>query len=704
MDHVYQRALEFAKNLNAKKRSMQFSNLYVVQKVDENGNVIDEVYGHNLMTDYGANLFFVSGTDFPTNFYIGNGSSVYNISMKAMISPLTTTAATISSSTVDYTYPLYYDSYTGWITTICRKQICYFDYTVDGIDTNVTISEYGIGTDVNNLWTHSWVYDNLGQRTTIVKKQNERLIIHVYFAMTYNESLINDAWDAGKYILITNMYRFITKMIPENIFTYKRNNSKLSRGFSNGTSTFVDNVISKYQTASAFDIYSGSENTQGYIEGFVNWCSGFNMIERDLLPSNETFTTTQYAQSNYMLENDALTYNFGHSSYLPFTTLQVQHAYSYNYLTGAYDTEEVFVQSPDKWYCETPMETTFAQSIFFTSNNTIVTMYVYRNIHNSDPIISVGTAAESVYATDKYWDCSSWTLITDHNNIPAAVQHAKYWITNSNALNLQPKRGNTPFMIKPLTNEYSRQTYFTTFQPKISMVYSYFDNGIFAQGGKVYRTTGAAGLYLFNQLGRMSENKVYGCADMVINTSSGAINVLSYMNMAQQTPVAQTISVDSSKITNMFTAFSTETENGFVLFQQNTSCLKVDIRNNSISTTMMDGIKLASCVWNTNYYCCVTTAEDRVVYVKNLSDDAIAQTFTLSGSVNAPTFIYGYQNWVYISDGSTYTYVGDISQGTLTTCNIVIPWGTSNFPYIRFTHTDRCMLMYTYNVDNAGGV
>ena len=710
MDQVYQRAMEFAKNLNAKKGSMQFSNIYVVQKVDAEGNVIDEKYGHNLMTDYGANQFFVNGTDFPTNFYIGNGSSAFNISMKAMISPITTSAAITNSSpattTIDYAYPLYYDSYTGWITTICRKQICYFDYNIADIGSTITISEYGIGSDVNNLWTHSWVYDNLGQRTTITKKVNERLIIHVYFAMTYNESLINDAWDAGKYILITTMQKFMNKMIPNGVYTYKRNNAILSRTFSNGTSTFADNVVSKYQTAAAFDIYSGSENTQGYIEGFANWYSGFNMIERDLLSSNESFTSIQFAQSTYKLENDALTYNFGHASYLPFTTLQVQHAYSYNYLTGVYDTEEVFVQDPDKWYCETPMETSFYQTIYFTSNNTIVSMYVYRNIHNSDPIISVGTVAESVYATDKYWDCSSWVLITDHNNIPAAVQHAKYWITNSNTLNLNPKRGNTPFMIKPLTNEYSRQTYFTTFQPKISMVYSYFDHGIFAQGGKVYRTTGAAGLYLFNQLNRLNQNKIYGCGDMVINASTGNVNVLSYMNMAEQTPTAQTIAIDNTKISNMFTAYTTETETGFVLFQQNTSCLKVDIRNNSISTTMMDDIKIASCVWNTNNYCYISSVagEERVVYVKSLVDNSSVQTFTLSASVNAPTFIYGYQNWVYISDGSTYTYVGDISQGTLTSCSAVLPWGSLNLQYVRATHTDRCMLLYLYNVSGAGGV
>lgn len=704
MDQLYVRAMKFAKNFNQRHHTSGISNIYVIRKLNQDGDVVGEYYGHNLLTDVGMSGFFLTGGyggNFPTQLYIGNGTGNYNVTMSSIVSPVSLTAATVSDSTINYQYPLYYDSYSGLITVICRYMICYFDYTVSDILTDVVISEYGIGTSATNLWTHSWVYDNLGNRTTITKHVNERLEISVYFALSYNESYINDAWDQGKYILITTMHRFFdttnSHMFPTSVYSYKRYDSTTSRSFTKSTSAIIDNVISRYATIASFNVSAASDVANEYIDGFCNWSTGFSMIERERLSETESFDIVVTPQFSHIMKDDVLQYNFGQQGMVPFTQLTPSHAYSYNYLTKQYDNEETFEQSNDKWYNETPMGSSFATPLYYTNNNEILQLFVYRNIHNTDPIVAFDTAVATIYATDKYWDTSSWVQITDPSNVPAELRYKKYWITNSQTTALNPVRGNRSFVISPVDNQYGESLSFISFPAYAGMCYSDITNRIFAIGSRVYRISDHM-MRQFNTNDRINNNITYGYGDMIINAYSGTPNTLSYFDMTEHTPTVHTINIDSSIISNLINTYHTENHRGFVLFHSGTSCLKVDLRNQSIVTSILNDKKIAACIWGTDNYAYISSAtgEDHTVHVNSLITDSAVQTFTLPSSINTPVFVFGHMNHVYVGDGSTYTYMLDVSDGTLHACETILPFVANQLQYMRFTCLDSMMIVYRY--------
>ena len=336
--------MEFAKRFKKKHPNhLGLSNLYVIQKVDLEGNVT-EYYGMNLLTDYGMSQYFVAKQSFPTSIYFGNGSGSFNYTSNSLISPISNVPATVSDTSHSYAYPLYYsgENAGGIITCVCRWLTAYIPYVWDNITTAITISEYGIGDAITyaqsdiKLWTHSWVYDNHGNKTTITKTPQEQLIITVYFCMSYTEQMINDAWEAGKYIVITTPYRFALRntvtMEEESIQTYKRYGVNAVRTKSNVTSSaFQDNIITLYTNMENIVLQPGDTATTGYIDGVVSWTTGMNMLERMVLDHDVAFDAITLPNTEYYLEPDAFSYNFGLANFnLPFTQANVTNSYTYN--------------------------------------------------------------------------------------------------------------------------------------------------------------------------------------------------------------------------------------------------------------------------------------------------------------------------------------------------------------------------------------
>ena len=62
LGNTYKRAMEFAKNMAEKREGI--SNIYVFTSVDENGNIVDEKYGMNLMTTNGFRAIYANGEAF----------------------------------------------------------------------------------------------------------------------------------------------------------------------------------------------------------------------------------------------------------------------------------------------------------------------------------------------------------------------------------------------------------------------------------------------------------------------------------------------------------------------------------------------------------------------------------------------------------------------------------------------------------------
>ena len=173
---MFNRAMEFAKN---HRPSGGLSNLYVARTIDRDGNVTSETYGMNTMTDLGFEKFFTNEDSFPRKLFIGQGSTqgVSFLQTHVLIDPITSESdsESLRNTTIDYGYPMYYypipgdAAGNGLVTCVCKFQVSTFDYNITNISQAITITEYGIGSDYENLWTHSWVYDITGHKARITK-------------------------------------------------------------------------------------------------------------------------------------------------------------------------------------------------------------------------------------------------------------------------------------------------------------------------------------------------------------------------------------------------------------------------------------------------------------------------------------------------------------------------------------------------------
>ena len=478
--------MQFAKN---HRITGGFSNLYLIRK-SVDGVPTGEAYGMNVMTDYGFSRFFQDKATFPTNLYIGDGADEsFNFKTnKTLIRPVSTTAANLVDSALSnnnyFKYPMWYDSISGLISLMCKYIVAYFpDQSNGGITTDVNITEYGIGADVNNLWTHSWLYDLQGDRIrNFTKYPNERLDIEVYFVLTYNESLIQSGWTNGKYCAMTTMNFFLKRRMgydldgsTDNIAnTYRRNNVKVNRGTSSRTIEMGTNSDATIRNiCSDFDITSTTGDGNGYIDGFVHHASGYVCVEQQLQSppeplgasgSNGLLITPLWDKSilsksvssnqnsgGYDINEGSICELFGYTDkhLTGFTNMNVSTLNMFNYHTGAYDNQAYFTNDSSHQYTETPLQTTCAIPIYYTNTTTgnIIEHWLHINPYPNDPILKFKNGNMTIYATDSYWNRGSWQIIEDPANVPLALQNLHFYITSSNDSSLQPVRQSQEFKI-----------------------------------------------------------------------------------------------------------------------------------------------------------------------------------------------------------------------------------------------------------------
>lgn len=730
-DYVYERAIAFASNYNRTNHTIGFSNIYVIQKSDMDGKITGEYYGMNLMTDYGMQQYFINGSSWPTNLYIGNGAGEITVASNALISPVTTTAATASDTTISYGYPLHYFAETGLITATCRFLVVYFDYAIPGIDTPVTISEYGIGTATNALWTHSWVYDNLGRQVTITKNPNERLTITVYFCLSYSKSMIDSEWNNGKHIVITTMERFFNRMREDRIRTFKRYNVGADRAKSNTESAFdnVTHTITAYANMSEFTLAAGSSESTGYIDGVASYRNGFLMVEHEMLPTAETFDVILDPYTSALNEDESLSRNFGDASKVPVTQTTIQHSYTFDHKTGAFDSEETVSTTADKWFTETTMSSYFAMPIYYTTNQTITQMYVYQNLNTNDPIIRIDGALSTVYATDEYWNTSSWTLITDLTNVPVSERSRKYWITPSNTVNLEPVREHAGYIVG--SNRSQLMEFTQSFKLGMCNTCSDEPGKYFVIDNRVFDTSDYTSLQISTKTGIGNVRTFATYFEQVEDTTrrtpqflvieSGTTDLTMYSRELGSTWTSRRVSPDS--IDDCFTAYTTtadlvgtRTYSGGVVKTIHESAIGfvgtstrfpgydniMYVYSGVGSGNAQYGV-ITGCVINaSSKYAYINNSDPHTIVVSDLIDSDVypTQTFTFPSTAPNPLFMFGFDKYVYVTDGATYMYVIDMSTGVASLCDGYIPDTAAGIKSMRQTATDDCMIIYHYSDTN----
>lgn len=699
IDEKFQRAMEFAKNKKDLNNSAGLSNLYVIQKVDMDGNLIDEYYGENLMTDYGMSQFFISNGTFPSNMYIGNGTGSFGVATNELLSTITTTASTSVSTKISYDYPLYYDKISGLITCVAKYLECYFDYNISGVTSDVSITEYGLGTAYNALWTHSWVYDITGSQTTITKNLNERLNITVYLCMSYYETLITNNYANGIYTVITSMRRFFeNKMYEASVGTFKRDTTT-TRTKTNTSSGLMNNQIVRNTNMGMINIYNDNTVDGDYVDGFYQYTQGFITFERQLIPVAEP--VDMIASLNNLESTTCLSDSMGRVGYIPFTQLALTSMSLFNFKTGKWDNTENVVGDSNVWYNELPMSTTMGNPIYYTNNNTVQLMYVHVNIKTDDPITSLTNVhLETVYVTDKYWDVTSWVLLNDPSNIPAELQTKRYWITTTNAISLEPVRALTKLKLIQTKGDvipYAKNPY-----NSYEFTYGNYDYDWYIRSSTLYSQTHGTS-YTIPASG---SNRVYYSYDkwlITIGTLSNGNFTIADTSDLSITPTFETISpaYNTSFVAN--TTYNNCTGTGIFCLQDIISVAgnrKTAILNLQSGSPVLKMITtdMSCCIANTSKIAYISGSS---LIIEDESTSSIVNTITLPTDIDI-NIIVGHSNYVWISNGIDRTYVINITSGVATLCKS--PILINNVRYTHISFVDDVILISSTNTGGKANV
>lgn len=726
---------------NLKNQHTGIGNIYVARTVDKNGKTTDVKFGKNMMTDYGMSHFFISKDTFPNKMYIGYGSTStgFNHTSSSLVEPYDT-VSTLVSETRNYAYPLYFDPVSGLITCVCRALQVKFPATISGLPDEISITEYGIGTGINALWTHSWVYDTLGRYGTLIKRPEEELFIDVYYCMCYNESMILDEWANGRYIVITTMQRFFDRMTGR-LIRFRRDNKGIDCSSSASNTAFQNNEVTNYRNLTNFTMinsWSGTEDTDkanGYFDCFGDWTSGFSLIERELLSTPEPINTIVQPDGH---KDNCISNRFGKFNQLslPFTQANIVSCKRFNYNTGDWDIAETFYNDPDTWYTETFLQTYIWTPIYYTNNQTILGLYLFRNMKTDDPISAFDLNLETVYAAEKYWDKTTWHFLSNIAQVPnndtndyghtMNCQTARYYITNSNSISLIPHRTKRSFEITPVcgsmynktpfskaTGCYGIRCQFANSSPD-SQWFTYGDYIFSFKYNKYYKFSTANNPYNnMDSNGSQHESNYMTYGDWIFWLPNGnrERNTICYMNMSNlsitPTIINNRLTVDGNNNIDhaAYVFLISETGTGYIALQgrnYNTGFiynLKTDATTSAtLPTPTQYATKQLCCIWGTERIAYIESADTShiKIYEFGSTNDVVITLDLPSGFT--PAYMFGHTNylWVVSNNSSVAALCYDLSTGTSVNCNVSMSWfcDTNNTYRIRMTAVEECLVIY----------
>ena len=218
MHPIHEKIENFAKNYNSINGTTKAShnNIYYIKCENEKGEITNEYYSLNVMTNAGMTKYrtigmlywnYLHNSSSSGGLFLGSGSTEPSITDTTLTTPCayTTPCKDKNSSHSAYNYNSYiisgltYNPITDLITQRVLIYQCVFDYNLTGITENMTVREIGIGPSITNLYYHALVYDENGIATSFEKKLNEKVSIDVFSTISIKSSIISDLYDQGIY-------------------------------------------------------------------------------------------------------------------------------------------------------------------------------------------------------------------------------------------------------------------------------------------------------------------------------------------------------------------------------------------------------------------------------------------------------------------------------------------------------------------------
>lgn len=720
---------KFANTMKSKKHGI--SNIYIFESTDEHGNVTDVKYGMNLMTNTGFNAIYKSGSSFElsdtVHLYVGSGVSQFDKTTSYIETPLFGgLAATNETTTKDYQFPIIYSkglqADTGIITLISSFGKVSYPTNISNYDTDTLITEYGIGTNHNSLWTHSHIYNDRGEMSQITKKKNEKLTIYIYMCLSLYEHVIMNSWSNNVFPIITTPAIMFNRMFETNLMTYKRGNVRVVRNTGvqhTWDDTSGTNIVNT-TTSGSFTLWNQEGSEHGYIDGFIYDSPGISIISPETLSQPESFVLTAFTSDDITKSSgfsdkigknitDASTYNA--NQYPPFSSMTDLEVYTFNYHTGEWDNPCPFSNDDNMSYTNVGLETGYYKTMYYWSNGQIQTAYLYQNIDTTNPILSVNQGHEMLIACDKYWDQDTWITITNFNNIPVEARNCRYWISSSNALSIVPTRSTTPFVLLD--------------SPGGTNGYQTFPASVFnLNKGSIYQSatnTGYNCITVGRQICALNRQRSYtiGPSDasfydidlmsygkwlFLFDTSNdGTIYTIDVSGLNDNTPDISVLSVKKSlgfsgNVNSYNQIYRSTNGNGLFTFQSLNTSVKetviMKVTDSTISVETHPWVR-ACCLHGTTKIAYITATDGSTIHLYDTTYAADIGTITLpSGYTVAAMFGNADHLWFY--DGNTAAYHVDISNSsyTLDSCNSMYITSLADSYRIKASYVNDVTMVY----------
>lgn len=441
-------------------------NIYHLISEDMNGNVTNEMYAVNCMTDYGFRSVYVNRSDWNPSYnfiYVGSGTSIPQTNSQSMETPISTTGSVNTNTNFTLSQQKFHPD-TGILT--CRFHLLsgYFDYTVFPEDKEVT--EIGLGTSTTTLFYHARVYDAQGNPSSFIKKLNERLTIHVYITGCMKiADIVNRAWNKGLYLQFEpHMWfrRGYANWRGPLIVCYDAyHNQNFTQSsswqpFEQDAKVIDGNVVTASRESAL-----GSKYMEGRYEYVcdVNVNGGPTIYEQDLndryvrpnharflfkpkLETPEKITcfelyTNSFSSSDISNMFGMPTDNHERRSNgnIPVVDFDISGddagLWMYSCQDHDWTISENFVNAKDTAYdCEYIVYSDLIQNYYVEHLNDYTNFRVFLNTRPDIPITAFtlsGTA--TFYATDAWWDTGSWEIIPNVSSIPERLQTKRYYCT-----------------------------------------------------------------------------------------------------------------------------------------------------------------------------------------------------------------------------------------------------------------------------------
>ena len=477
-------------------------NIYHLVSEDRDGNITGESFGINLLTDLGFYYMYNSSI---TNAYLFLGDGVFDTidpTSSTMVHAISTTSATMTSTGTTHQNTRYIPEMQAnrVLSILC---VGWFDYTVWSEDKTVTeigISDYG-NQSINMLRYHAAIYDSEGNKSSFVKKVNEKLTITVwgrsYFPIV---KIVNESWDKGIPCAIRSESLFQVKSgfswydayICYHSYNWHFGNrlyATLSMLHSN-SGTITDHVFSSNKSGSMDLLMDGRYQYMSdvfigtYIGDYYNTQEGqcfsqFIFVSKIKSPDPIPFRLEFFESGGYSSLSLYHTYgdkcrdeNQDVRGQLPMTDIHISSLRMYNGQTDEWDIDVPYTEPIpylDAGYWQ--LRYSISEQNWISFQNKYDWYYVYINEAPQYPIKQIMYCGRTMYATDEYWDSTTWEIIPNTDNIPRELGSKRYFIMFDNSFGITDPEYNSyysPYGVYYKTRRIIRYDYDDQF-PKLNL-------------------------------------------------------------------------------------------------------------------------------------------------------------------------------------------------------------------------------------------